>query len=285
MWSLKCFVLRRLWNCSWLAVPLALLAAGCGRSRIERVEWPVMGTVAAVQVRIDRGVDVPSAVSRVKSAFEKVERLLNHRDAASEIRSLSSLSAQETLARCSDSVRSCYEAAFRLSEASGGAFNPRWRGDGTLDLGAIAKGFAIDAAADGFCPEEDVLIDLGGNLKSVRGGWKTGVKNPFGDGIVRVVDLKEGESLATSAVYYRGGHIRDGRTGHVVSNGVASVTVRCSSAMWADGLSTTLFILGPEEGREFLERSYSKLAVGGTVDVVWIMENGASIVYEKRPPG
>jgi thiamine biosynthesis lipoprotein ApbE len=54
--------------------------------------------------------------------------------------------------------------------------------------------------------------------------------------------------------------------------------------MWADGLSTTLFILGPEEGREFLERSCSKLAVGGTVDVVWIMENGASIVYEKRPP-
>lgn len=272
----------RLWSCSLIAFLSGIFAAGgCARSRIERVEWPVMGTVAAVQVRMGGGADVPSSVQRVRSQFEKVEHLLNFHDPASEIRALSPLSPPEALAKCSEIVRPCYEAAFKLSAASGGAFNPRWRGDGTLDFGAIAKGFAVDAAVHGFSPESDVLIDLGGNLKSVRGSWRTGVKNPFGDGFARVIDLKAGESLATSAVYYRGGHIRDGRTGQVVSNGVASVTVMCSSAMWADGFSTTLFVLGPDEGREFLERNFIELAGGGAISVFWIMENGAAVTYER----
>jgi thiamine biosynthesis lipoprotein len=169
-------------------------------------------------------------------------------------------------------------------EASGGAFNPRWRGPGTLDLGAIAKGAAVDWAALNVWNGEDILIDLGGNLKSVRGNWRTGVADPNGGGFAAVVDLREGEALATSATYYRGSHIYDGRTGLAVSNGVASVTVLCRSAMWADGLSTTLFILGPEAGRAFVEEKCPlfmpdcyALSDGKYAAVLWILSDGRQV--------
>ena len=36
---------------SKLVMAALLLVAGCSRGKIERVEWPVMGTIAAVQTR------------------------------------------------------------------------------------------------------------------------------------------------------------------------------------------------------------------------------------------
>ena len=64
-------------------------------------------------------------------------------------------------------------------------------------------------------------------------------------------------ACATSAEYYRGKHIYDGRTGQAVSNGVTSVTVvHPTSAMLADGLSTTLFVFGKEEGERFLKANF-----------------------------
>jgi len=42
---------------------------------------------------------------------------------------------------------------------------------------------------------------------------------------------------------------------------MASVTVVAERAEEADGLSTTLFVLGPEEGEAFLRRTGRKVAV------------------------
>ena len=72
--------------------------------------------------------------------------------------------------------------------------------------------------------------------------------------------LRDGEGVATSGNYERfvemGGvryaHIMDPRTMKPVT-GMASVTVVAPTAMLADGLSTTLFVLGVEEGAEFLK--------------------------------
>ena len=273
------------YNYLWLVVA-AMCLAGCGRQQIERIEWPVMGTVAAVQIRHGVFFYVVTT-NEIKGVFEEVERLLNAHSADSELSKLAGLPEDEILAGCDGKTivrfpwlvtRPCYEAAFKLMHESGGAFNPRWRGPNTLDLGAIAKGFAVDAAG-GYADHADALIDLGGNLKSVRGSWHTGVRDPFGDGFAAVVDLHEGEALATSATYYRGSHIYDGRTGLAVSNGVASVTVLCNSAMWADGLSTTLFVLGPEEGRKFLDDKLKLLVGDMEVSALWIMDGGRQEIY------
>lgn len=260
----------------------ALCLVGCGRPKVERLAWPVMGTVAAVQTRADLGGSGPVAdVSAVKQVFASVEKLMNAHDPDSETSRLAPRGEAEVLAGCAPEVRPCYAAAFKLMRASGGAFNPRWRGPRTLDLGAIAKGFAVDRATNdpALAGRADVLVDLGGNLKALRGNWRTGVKDPRGGGFAAVVDLREGEALATSATYYRGGHIYDGRTGLAVSNGVAAVTVLCNSAMWADGLSTTLFVLGPKEGAAFLDGKLSDLLGDGKVSVLWIMDDGSKTTY------
>ncbi|MGI6495682.1 MAG: FAD:protein FMN transferase [Kiritimatiellia bacterium] len=137
-----------------------------------------------------------------------------------------------------------------------------------LDLGGIAKGFAVDEAWDLLRAQgaEDFLLNLGGNIR-VRGvpgpgrtGWRLGVRDPIRpDAILGTIELRDGEAVATSGDYerfvqiggVRYGHILDARTGRPV-RGVAGVTVRAPSACLADGLSTALFVLGPDAGRKLL---------------------------------
>ena len=271
------------WSCSFVLLSFVLALPGCGRPKIDRVEWPVMGTIAAVQLRGELTSSSSRFTAYTMGGFKDVSDALNAHVATSEISRLAQFADEEVLAKCGAMTKPCYEAAFKLMRESGGAFNPRWKGPNALDLGAIAKGFAVDvavAALDCYADGTDALIDLGGNLKSVRGRWRTGVKDPNGGGFAAVVELQEGEALATSATYYRGGHIYDGRTGLVVSNGVASVTVLCSSAMWADGLSTTLFVLGPDEGCVFIGEKGERLTGGDKVAVLWILSDGRQAKFD-----
>ena len=98
-------------------------------------------------------------------------------------------------------------------------------------------------------------------------------RNPFDkEGpLVGVLALTNGESVATSGNYERFierdgvrlSHILDGRTGEP-TRGVAAVTVVTppeDGALLADGLSTTLFVLGPAEGTRFLARHYPRALV------------------------
>lgn len=231
---------------------LLLAVAGCGRRPpVDAVEWTVMGTVARVQMR---GPVDKAAVAAVQDVFARVNRLLNAHDPDSELSRLAGLGDDEILARCDPEMRPCYAAAFRLRDETDGRFNPRWRGAGTMDLGGIAKGFAVDRAAAALAgTAQDTLIDLGGNLKAVRGAWRVGIYTPAGGTATRLITLAPGESCATSATYFRGDHIRDGRTGAAAAPDATSVTVvHPASAMRADGLSTTLFLLGRTAGDAFL---------------------------------
>ena len=231
--------------CLVLCALCLVLADGCSRPTAERIEWPVMGTIAAVQFR--GGSVNRDAVEAVRAAFERTNAEFSAFDAQSAIR---------RTGNCTAFGQPCWDFAFKLKEQTGGAFDPRWQGKGRLDFGAVAKGFAVDVAAEivrtNSSPKQcDLLIDLGGNLKAVKGDWTVGIKD--GESFV----LHEGEACATSARYYRGDHIKDGRTGVHVTNGVYSVTViHPKSAMLADGLSTTLFILGREKGEAFLKKHY-----------------------------
>lgn len=228
---------------------------GCSRSGVERVEWTTMSTIAAVQWD-GRGADIAACRATVQAEFSEVERLLNAHQPESELSRLAPLADAQVLAKCDQRVRECYAAAFRLRDETGGKFNPRWRGQGTLDLGAIAKGFAVDLAGVSALrgpetPSGRLLIDLGGNLKAVRGDWKVGI---LGGG---EFTLHEGEACATSSRQFRGNHIADGQSGEPVENSIASVTViHPKSAMLADGLSTVMFILGRDEGEKFLKEHY-----------------------------
>lgn len=136
-----------------------------------------------------------------------------------------------------------------------------------LDLGAIAKGYAVDLAWNRLKAVKltNMLIDLGGNLRSIgeaapgRGGWRVGIRNPFDDTLIAQFLMRDGEAVATSGNYerfveiegVRYAHIMDARTGMPVT-GMAGTTVAAPSAMLADALSTTLFVLGPQRGAALL---------------------------------
>jgi thiamine biosynthesis lipoprotein len=144
-----------------------------------------------------------------------------------------------------------------------------------LDLGAIAKGYAADEVAR-LAEKDDLrraLIDLGGNVmalgtrqkKTDTGGpapWRIGVQDPWDDrgtyiGILQVIN----KSIVTSGIYerffeedgIRYHHLLSTKDGYPVYNGLLSVTIIADHSIDADGLSTSVFILGYEKGRALAE--------------------------------
>jgi thiamine biosynthesis lipoprotein len=129
----------------------------------------------------------------------------------------------------------------------------------TLDLGAVAKGLAVDTAARELEPFRDFAIDAGGDLYlgglNPRGKpWAVGIRHPRGDGEPMVTVRVSDRAVCTSGDYERSeAHILDPRNG-VAARSVASATVVAPCAMLADALATAAFAMGPESGIGLLER-------------------------------
>ena len=128
----------------------------------------------------------------------------------------------------------------------------------TLDLGAVAKGLAVDAAARELLPFGNFAIDAGGDLYlsgcNPQGKpWSAGIRHPRVPGeMVGCVRISN-RAICTSGDYERGQHILDPRCGET-ANGVASATVVAPSAMLADALATAAFVLDPLESLSLLVR-------------------------------
>jgi thiamine biosynthesis lipoprotein len=161
----------------------------------------------------------------------------------------------------------------------------------SVDLGAIAKGYAADELVH-ILKEEGIrraLIDLGGNIyvwgnKTGKQAWRIGIQNPQGErgSYAGVLEKTGGVSVVTSGIYERYFTGEDGKRyhhilntgraagiaegnqaspagtaagppGYPVENGLLSVTVTAPSSMDADALSTACFALGYEQGRALAE--------------------------------
>ena len=140
----------------------------------------------------------------------------------------------------------------------------------TIDLGAIAKGFIADELK-AYLKEQGVksaIINLGGNVLAIGGkpdgsSFNIGIQEPFhadGEPITSVY-LKD-QSVVTSGTYQRYfekdgilyHHILNPSTGSPCNNGLSSVTIITDSSLTADALSTTCFLLGPEEGMKLVNQ-------------------------------
>lgn len=134
----------------------------------------------------------------------------------------------------------------------------------TLDLGAVAKGLAVDMAARELHAFQDFAIDAGGDLylggSNEQGApWSVGVRHPrHEDELIASLRISN-QAVCTSGDYERRApgdhahHILDPRTG-ASAHAVASATVVASGAMLADALATAVFVLGPAEGIQLLDR-------------------------------
>jgi thiamine biosynthesis lipoprotein len=132
-----------------------------------------------------------------------------------------------------------------------------------LDLGAVAKGLAIDLAAVELAGYPNFAIEAGGDLyaagRSASGRpWSIGIRHPRRpDWLIDVCSVSDG-AVCTSGDYERaspttGHHILDPRQDAAAGH-AASATVRAPRAMLADALATAAFVLGPGRGIELLEQ-------------------------------
>jgi thiamine biosynthesis lipoprotein len=132
-----------------------------------------------------------------------------------------------------------------------------------IDLGAVAKGFAIDLAANELKEFEGFVINAGGDL--FVGGydwnespWKIGIQHPKNkDQIIDEVEISN-EAICTSGSYERR-NAKDPRMHHIMNpktKNSPNVWVSCSViapfAMMADAFSTAAFLLG-EKGEKLIE--------------------------------
>ena len=140
----------------------------------------------------------------------------------------------------------------------------------TLDVGAIAKGYAVEMVARDLEKQgiSGYVINVGGNVRTVGGkpngdAWLAGIENPnteSDEAYVAYLQLT-GESIVTSGSYQRYYTVEGKSYHHIIDSqtlfpaeGYLSVSVVCKSSAQGDALSTALFCMPFEEGLALVER-------------------------------
>ncbi len=153
----------------------------------------------------------------------------------------------------------------------------------TLDVGAIAKGYAVEMVAQTLI-ERDIdgyVINVGGNVRTLgkRGDgkkWVAGVENPNGkdgDAYFALLELED-LSLVTSGSYQRYYTVNGVNYNHIIdpdtlmpTDTFISVSVLTEHSGCADAFSTALFTMSYEDGNKLIEESDG-------IEAMWVYPNG-----------
>ena len=135
-----------------------------------------------------------------------------------------------------------------------------------IDFGGIAKGYTSARLMEVFRENgiQSALVNLGGNVQALGtkpngSKWRIAVQDPEdASGMIGVLSIAD-QAVITSGGYERyfeedGNtyhHIIDPQTGYPAENGLISVTIVCGDGTKADGLSTSLFIMGKDDAIAF----------------------------------
>lgn len=147
-----------------------------------------------------------------------------------------------------------------------------------IDLGSIAKGYATEEVGKYLKNSgiKQFLINAGGNVLTgdyyESGKYKIGIEDPTDNS--NVYQIVKGNNIA---VVTSGGYLRyyeyDGKTySHIINpntlmpaNNMKSVTIVTSDSALGDALSTTLYLMTIEEGKEFI-KNYDAEAIWYGID-------------------
>lgn len=160
-----------------------------------------------------------------------------------------------------------------------------------VDLGGIAKGYAVDKARDVMLNlgVKNALVSIGGEIYCIgegieKKGWNIGIRHPLEPNkIIAAINLKN-KAVSTSGTYEnfveikgrRFGHIINPRTGYPVENDLVSVTIIADDCTTTDALATAVFVLGKENGLKLIKK-YKAEAVLISKDKdglnIWVSEN------------
>lgn len=158
-----------------------------------------------------------------------------------------------------------------------------------IDLGGIAKGYTSSKVMDIFKENgiSSAVISLGGNVQTLNGkpdgsDWRVAVENPADTGsYIGVLSIKD-KAVITSGGYERYfkqdgktyHHIIDPATGYPANNGLTSVTIVSDDGTLADGLSTSLFIMGSEKAQKYWKEHSDEF------DTILVKDDGSILVSE-----
>ena len=152
-----------------------------------------------------------------------------------------------------------------------------------LDVGAIAKGYAVEMAARSL-EEKNIsgyVINVGGNVRTVgpKGDgskWLVGIENPEdSDDLPYLAYLELSDiSLVTSGSYQRYYIVDTKRYHHIIdpqtlmpSEGYLSVSVICKDSGKADALSTALFCMPLDDGLALINST-------DDAEAMWVENDG-----------
>lgn len=155
-----------------------------------------------------------------------------------------------------------------------------------IDLGGIAKGYVTKLIGEEFDKMNitDYIINAGGNVlvgtKASNNKYKVGIKSPLEDGGIYQVVKVQNTSVVTSGSYERFYEYDGKKYHHIISPNtlypteyMKSVTVICKDSAKADILSTTLFLMTIDDGKEYLKQF-------DDVEAVWFTNDNQVIKTE-----
>lgn len=131
-----------------------------------------------------------------------------------------------------------------------------------IDFGGIAKGYTSGRIMDIFREHgiKSGMVSLGGNVqvlgtKTDGSKWRVAVQNPEDTesylGVLKTQDRAVITSGGYERYFERDGktyqHILDPKTGYPADSGLTSVTIVSADGTLADGLSTSLFVMGKDK--------------------------------------
>lgn len=162
--------------------------------------------------------------------------------------------------------------------------------DMTLDVGAIAKGYAAERVAE-YLENKGVtsfIINLGGNIRTVglngeNEPFKAGIENPDTSNedvpFIEFLEL-ESMSLVTSGSYQRFYTVNGVNYHHLIDpatlmpgTNYLSVSVVTKDSGLGDALSTALFLMSEEEGRALIEATEG-------AEAMWVYPDGRQVYSE-----
>ena len=155
----------------------------------------------------------------------------------------------------------------------------------SLDVGAVAKGYAVEKVAQ-LMEDKGIrgyILNVGGNVRIVgnrpdKEKWNVGIENPDTDNeekpYIANLELDGGMSLVTSGSYQRFYNVEGKNYHHIIdpktlmpAEYFVSVSVLCKDSGKADALSTALFCMPYKDGLEIIKNS-------DDTEAMWVLPDG-----------
>lgn len=166
-------------------------------------------------------------------------------------------------------------------------------GETEITLGGIAKGYLADKTVE-ILESHGIhsgVINLGGNIhamgtKEDGDFWKIGINAPDDKDVLGIIEVAD-KAVVTSGGYERYfiednnlyWHIMNPQSGRPAFNGILSTTIICSSGMYADVLSTSLFVMGVDSAMSFYREHRDFEAILVTADTIYITQGIAEDIF------